>query len=252
MSRHASVPDLVDEFLQSLRVEAGASPLTVSAYRRDLRRLAAFLARRHRSLETARPDDLVAHLGSLQARGLGPRTRARQIAAIRGLYRFARAAGRLADDPGALLESPRMPRRLPRALSRADAQALVEAPGGDGPRGLRDRAILELLYGCGLRASEIVGLRPGDLDLHGQFLVCQGKGARQRLVPIGGEARQALRAYLEHARPALVGPRDPDTLFVNHRGRRLRVSHRRDRAQPAGRGVLSQPLNERPTRRRGE
>jgi len=221
MSRHASVPDLVDEFLQSLRVEAGASPLTVSAYRRDLRRLAAFLARRHRSLETARPDDLVAHLGSLQARGLGPRTRARQIAAIRGLYRFARAAGRLADDPGALLESPRMPRRLPRALSRADAQALVEAPGGDGPRGLRDRAILELLYGCGLRASEIVGLRPGDLDLHGQFLVCQGKGARQRLVPIGGEARQALRAYLEHARPALVGPRDPDTLFVNHRGRRL-------------------------------
>jgi integrase/recombinase XerD len=221
MSRHASVPDLVDEFLQSLRVEAGASPLTVSAYRRDLRRLAAFLASRHESLETARPDDLAAHLGALYARGLGPRTRARQLAAIRGFYRFARATGRLADDPGALLRSPRLPRRLPRALSRADAQALVEAPEGDGPRGLRDRAILELLYGCGLRASEIVGLRPGDLDLHGQFLVCQGKGSRQRLVPIGGAARQALQAYLEHARPTLVGRRDADTLFVNHRGRRL-------------------------------
>jgi integrase/recombinase XerD len=221
MRGHAPRPDLVDEFLQSLRVEDGASPLTVSAYRRDLRRLAAFLVTRHRALETARPADLVAHLGALHARGLGPRTRARQIAAIRGLYRFARAAGRIADDPAALLESPRLPRRLPRALSRADARALVEAPGGDGPRGLRDRAILELLYGSGLRASEIVGLRPGDLDLHGQFLICHGKGSRQRLVPVGGEARKALRAYLEHARPVLVRRRDPDTLFVNHRGRPL-------------------------------
>jgi len=221
MRGHAPAPDLVDEFLQSLRVEDGASPLTVSAYRRDLCRLAAFLVTRDRALETARPTDLVAHLGALHARGLGPRTRARQIAAIRGLYRFARAAGRIADDPAALLESPRLPRRLPRALSRADAQALVEAPGGDGPRGLRDRAILELLYGSGLRASEIVGLRPGDLDLHGQFLICHGKGSRQRLVPVGGEARKALRAYLEHARPVLVRRRDPDTLFVNHRGRPL-------------------------------
>jgi integrase/recombinase XerD len=221
MRGHGPAPDLVDEFLQSLRVEEGASPLTVSAYRRDLRRLAAFLVARDRALETARPADLVAHLGALHARGLGPRTRARQIAAIRGFYRFARAAGRVADDPAALLESPRLPRRLPRALSRADAQALVEAPGGDGPRGLRDRAILELLYGSGLRASEIVGLRPGDLDLHGQFLVCHGKGSRQRLVPVGGEARKALRAYLEHARPVLVRRRDPDTLFVNHRGRPL-------------------------------
>jgi integrase/recombinase XerD len=218
MRGHGPAPDLVDEFLQSLRVEEGASPLTVSAYRRDLRRLAAFLVARDRALETARPADLVAHLGALHARGLGPRTRARQIAAIRGFYRFARAAGRVADDPAALLESPRLPRRLPRALSRADAQALVEAPGGDGPRGLRDRAILELLYGSGLRASEIVGLRPGDLDLHGQFLVCHGKGSRQRLVPVGGEARKALRAYMEHARPILVRRRDPDTLFVNHRG----------------------------------
>jgi integrase/recombinase XerD len=221
MRGHGPAPDLVDEFLQSLRVEEGASPLTVSAYRRDLRRLAAFLVARDRALETARPADLVAHLGALHARGLGPRTRARQIAAIRGLYRFARAAGRIADDPAALLESPRLPRRLPRALSRADARALVEAPKGDGPRGLRDRAILELLYGSGLRASEIVGLRPGDLDLHGQFLVCHGKGSRQRLVPVGGEARKALRAYLEHARPVLVRRRDPDTLFVNHRGRPL-------------------------------
>jgi len=165
MTGHAHGRDLVDEFLQSLQVEEGASPLTVSAYRRDLRRLAAFLASRRRTLETARPTDLVAHLGALHARGLGPRTLARQIAAVRGLYRFARASRRIADDPAALLESPRLPRRLPRALSRADARALVEAAAGDAPRALRDRAILELLYASGLRVSEVVGLDVASVDL---------------------------------------------------------------------------------------
>jgi integrase/recombinase XerD len=221
MTGHGHGRDLVDEFLQSLQVEEGASPLTVAAYRRDLRRLAAFLASRRRTLEAARPADLVAHLGALHARGLGPRTRARQIAAIRGLYRFARASGRVADDPAALLEGPRLPRRLPRALSRADAQTLVEAASGEAPRALRDRAILEMLYGSGLRASEVVGLRPSDLDLHGQFVVCQGKGSRQRLVPVGGEARRALREYLARGRPTLVRGRDPGTLFVNQHGRPL-------------------------------
>lgn len=208
----------MDEFLQGLRVEEGASPLTVSAYRRDLRRLARFLVSRRRTLETTRPADLTAHLATLHAAGLGPRSLARHIAAIRGLYRFARAAGRLAADPAALLESPRPPRRLPRALSRADAAALVESVAGETPRALRDRALLELLYGSGLRASEIVGLRPGDLDLHGQFLICRGKGSRQRLVPVGARARQALEAYLERGRRSLVPGSDPGTVFVNHRG----------------------------------
>jgi integrase/recombinase XerD len=211
----------VDEFLESLRVEDGAAALTVSAYRRDLRRLAAFVSARRRTLETARPADLVDYLAALQSRGLGPRTLGRQLAAIRGLYRFARATGQRRDDPAALLESPRLPRRLPRALSRADAAALVEAAGAETPRGLRDRALLELLYGAGLRASEVVGLRPGDLDLHGQFLLCQGKGSRQRLVPLGGAARRALAAYLERGRPALLRRSDPGRLFLNHRGRPL-------------------------------
>ncbi len=221
MRRDGDTGDLVGEFLESLRVEEGAAALTVAAYRRDLRRLAAFLAARRRTPETARPADLAAHLGALHARGLGPRTLARHVSALRGLYRFARAAGRRPDDPAALLESPRPPRRLPRALSRADAAALVEAAGDESPRGLRDRALLELLYGAGLRASETVGLRPGDLDLHGQFVVCQGKGGRQRLVPLGGAARRALDAYLARGRPALVRARDPGRLFVNHRGRPL-------------------------------
>ncbi len=212
---------LVDEFLERLRVEEGASPLTVSAYRRDLRRLAAFLVSRRRSLETARPTDLAAHLAALHGAGLGPRSLARTLAAVRGLYRHARAAGRLGRDPAALLETPRLPRRLPRALSRADARALVEGVDGAEPRALRDRALLELLYGSGLRASELVGLTPGDLDLHGQFLVCRGKRDRQRLVPLGAQARRALVAYLERGRPALVGEAEPGAVFVNRRGRPL-------------------------------
>lgn len=215
------LPGLVGEFLENLRVEEGTSPLTVSAYRRDLLRLTEFLASRRRTLEMARPTDLVAHLDGLRTRGLSARSLARQLAATRGLFRFARAAGRRPDDPAALLETPRLPRRLPRALSKADARALVEAAGGDRPRPLRDRALLELLYGSGLRASELVGLRPGDLDLNAQFLVCLGKGDRQRMVPIGVEARRALAAYLERARPALLRGADPGTLFVNHRGRPL-------------------------------
>jgi integrase/recombinase XerD len=213
--------DIVDEYLQSLRVEEGAAPLTVSAYRRDLRRLVGFLASRRRTPEAARPADLVAHLATLHGAGLGPRTLARHIAAIRGFYRFARAGARLAHDPAALLEAPRTPRRLPRALSRADAESLVEGAGGRAAHELRDRAVLELLYGSGLRASEVVGLRVADLDLHGQFLVCQGKGSRQRLVPVGGKARAAVRDYLDHGRPALLRGADPGTLFVSRRGRPL-------------------------------
>jgi integrase/recombinase XerD len=209
---------LVEEFLERLRVENGSSALTIAAYRRDLARLLGFLRTRRRTIETARPDDLVAHLEALRRGGRGPRTLARGLAAVRGLYRFGRAAGILRNDPAALLDTPRLPRRLPRALSRPDATALVESPGDDGPRAWRDRAMLELLYGSGLRASELVGLRPADVDLSAQILVCRGKRDRQRLVPVGDAARRALKVYLERARPRLVRGADPGVLFVNTRG----------------------------------
>ena len=212
---------LVEEFLERLRVEDGSSALTISAYRRDLSRLAGFLRTRRRTLETARPDDLVAHLDALRRLGRSPRTLARGLAAVRGLYRFGRRAGMLRENPAALLETPRLPRRLPRALSKPDATALVESPGDRDPRAWRDRAMLELLYGSGLRASELVGLRPADVDLQAQFLVCRGKRDRQRMVPIGDAARRALATYLERARPRLVRGADPGVLFVNARGRAL-------------------------------
>ena len=214
-------PPLVDEFLERLRVEDGSSPLTIAAYRRDLRRLVDFLRARRRTLETARPDDLVAHLEALRRNGLGPRSLARGLAAMRGLYKFGRSANLVRENPAALLETPRLPRRLPRALSKRDATALVESPGDAGLLAWRDRAMLELLYGSGLRASELVGLRPADVDLQAQILVCRGKRDRQRMVPIGDAARRALSTYLERARPRLVRGADPGVLFVNTRGRRL-------------------------------
>ena len=206
---------LVDEFLERLRVEHGSSALTIDAYRRDLDRLVAFLRTRRRTIQTARRDDLVAHLEALRKDGLSARTLARSLAAVRGLYRFGREAGLLRDDPAALLDTPRLPRRLPRALSKPDAAALVEAPGDETPRAWRDRAMLELLYGSGLRASELVGLRPADVDLSAQILTCRGKRDRQRVVPIGDAARRALTAYLERARPRLVRGADPGVLFVS-------------------------------------
>jgi integrase/recombinase XerD len=209
---------LVDEFLERLRVEDGSSALTIAAYRRDLARLAAFLRTRRRTLETARPDDLVAHLETLRRAGRSPRTLARGLAAIRGLYRFGRSSGIVRDDPAALLDTPRLPRRLPRALSKPDAQALVESPRDEHPRAWRDRAILELLYGGGLRASELVGLRPADVDLAAQLVRCRGKRDRQRLVPIGDAARRALATYVERGRPRLLRRADPGVLFVNARG----------------------------------
>jgi integrase/recombinase XerD len=217
----ADAGHVVEEFLSRLRVEDGCSPLTIAAYRGDLARLGAFLRSRGRTFRSARPDDLVGHLEALRRAGRSPRSLARALAAFRGLYRFGRSAGLLDDDPAALLETPRLPRRLPRALSKADASSLVEAPVGGTPQAVRDRTILELLYGSGLRASELVGLRPGDVDLQAQLLVCSGKRSRQRLVPLGDAARRAIETYLADARPRLVRGADPGVLFVSARGRAL-------------------------------
>ena len=177
-----------------------------------------FLRTRRRTFETARPDDLVAHLEALRRAGRSPRTLARGLAAIRGLYRFGRAPG----SSGPIrrrCSTPRGSRDGSRGRSRRRTpRALVESPGRRSPRAWRDRAILELLYGSGLRASELVGLRPADVDLQAQILICRGKRDRQRVVPIGDAARRALATYMERARPAWSAARDPGVLFVNARG----------------------------------
>lgn len=206
----------IDEFLGSLQVERGASLNTLQAYRRDLTGFERFLAREQRGLDHVTVTDLSRYLGTLRRRGLGSRSIARHLSTVRGLYRFLVDAGRVARDPTEHLDSPRPARRLPRTLSVEDAAALVEAPDLTRPDGLRDRALLELLYGCGLRASEALGLRVEDVNGAAGYVMVTGKGNRQRLVPVGAQALEWVRRYVG-VRPRLVR-RDGAPLFLNRLG----------------------------------
>jgi integrase/recombinase XerD len=213
--------DRAAEFLETLQAERGASHNTLAAYRRDLESYRAFLARERRRVEDAGAADLSRHLAALRQRGLGSRSVARHLSAIRGLYRFLLAAGAVARDPTEHLENPRPPRRLPRTLSPEDVAALIESPDGTRPDGLRDRALLELLYACGLRASEALALRLDDVNFQAGYVTATGKGDRQRLVPMGAQAMHWLKLYLRTARPRFVRRADPGVLFLNRTGRPL-------------------------------
>jgi integrase/recombinase XerD len=215
-----SSPDIEPrrEFLETLQTEQGASRHTVMAYGRDLDAFGRFLATRKRRLLDVEPDDIVTFLAVLRRSGLAPASIARRVSAVRSLYRFLVRTGRLSRDPAEPVEAPPAVRRLPRALSRQHAAALVEAPDTSRLDGLRDRALLELLYATGMRASECLGLRLEDVNLTAGYLVCTGKRSRQRLVPIGGPALQWLRTYLTTVRPGWTGQRDAGTVFVNRSG----------------------------------
>ncbi|MBI4589362.1 MAG: site-specific tyrosine recombinase XerD [Candidatus Rokubacteria bacterium] len=213
--------DPVAEYLEALQTEQGASPNTVSAYRRDLTGFARFLRRNDLEIGRAGADQVAHHLLTLRRQGLGPRSIARHLSAVRGLYRFLVREGRIRLDPTEHLEAPRPPRRLPRTLSPKEAAALVESPPAEDPIGVRDRALLELLYATGMRASECLALRIEDVNLAAGYVVCTGKGDRQRLVPVGAPALRWVKAYLSGARGALVRGGDPGTLFVNRAGRTL-------------------------------
>jgi integrase/recombinase XerD len=208
---------LIDEYLGSLQVERGAAQNTLAAYRRDLKGFESFLARDHRTIADVGVTDLSRYLGALRRRGLGSRSIARHLSAVRGLYRFLLDAGRVSRDPTQHLDSPRPTRRLPRTLSMADAAALVEAPDTTRPDGLRDRALLELLYACGLRASEALGLRIEDVNFTAGYVIVIGKGDRQRLVPAGARALDWVRRYLTTIRPRQVR-RECPALFLNRSG----------------------------------
>jgi len=202
----------VDSFL-ALSVTRLA-PRTVDAYRRDLADLAAFL---HGSPAGATHDQLAAYLASLRARGLASTTVARRVAALRSFYRHQMLLGMRSDNPAAELELPRRARTLPRTLSPGEAERLIEAATGTTPRSLRDRALVELLYGAGLRVSEAVGLDRAAVDLDRRLVRCFGKGSKERVVPIGREAVESLRRYLGRGRPYLDRRHRPE-LFLNAQG----------------------------------
>jgi len=212
----------LDDFLSMLSAERNASRHTLDAYRRDVRDFFDLLHRRRVTPATARPDDVVAWLEHQRKSGRKASTVARRMAALRGFYAHLLRERVLSRDPTEHIEQPRLSRPLPRTLSREAVAALVESPDVTTPRGLRDRALLELLYASGLRASECLALRVGDVNRTAGYLQAMGKGRKERLVPIGAEALAWLERYLTVGRPALLGRgRESPLIFVNPRGRAL-------------------------------
>ena len=201
----------VDEYLASLAVERGFSPATIDAYRRDLRQYRQHLGDAEPTLESI--DDFIMSMNLL-----APTTVARKIAAIRGYHRFLVAEGLRSDDPSGLIDAPRRPDSIPKALDVDACIRLVTAPDQSTAAGARNRAMLEVLYGTGARASEIVDLDLGSIDLDDATAILTGKGNKQRMVPLGGPAVESLRAWL--AARIELAPRE-DAVFVNLRGRRL-------------------------------
>jgi integrase/recombinase XerD len=210
----------VAEFLDSLRFERGLSPNTVSAYGHDLDALAGFLAERGSSPASASTADVDAYFDCVGGDGR-PTSVARRMAAVRGFYRFLMREERLAADPSAHLRSPRRGRPLPKVLSVAEVESILAQVRAAGAAGQRDLAMIELLYGCGLRASELVGLCEADVDPEGGLVRCLGKGSKERVVPLGSYAVAALEKYVNDGRRSLLRGRRLDELFVNARGRPL-------------------------------
>lgn len=198
-------------------MERGLSAATVAAYRADLEGFGRFLVERGREADRVARADLGQYLSALRRRGLTSRSASRALSAVRGFYAFAGAHLGFAEDPTADLTNPKTGLSLPKALSESEVEALLASPAASDPLGLRDRAMLELLYASGLRVSEIVGLPLDAIDANSGILRVRGKGGKERLVPFGASAARWLARYLDGARPALDRRRSPH-LFLTVRG----------------------------------
>jgi integrase/recombinase XerD len=213
---------LVLDFLAHLELERGLSRNTLNAYRTDLLQFGSFLAEHGADALSVGPGDVAEFLAELATgNGRSPCSAAtihRKAACLRSFYKHLRREGLVADDPTAALAAPRRSRKLPQVLNYAEVQKLLAAPRGSAPTALRDRALLEVMYACGLRASETIGLELSDVDLRRAFLRARGKGSKERLVPLGTKAVAAINSYLRGGRPKLVGERPEPKLFVNFRG----------------------------------
>jgi integrase/recombinase XerD len=220
-TRHLT--ELTLDFLAYLELERGLSRNTLEAYRSDLQQFGEFLGRKGIDPLAVATTDLQAFVSELATGGGGrapvaPATLQRKIACLRSFYRHLRREQILAFDPTSELRAPRARARLPKVLSRDEVQRLLSQPQGTSPAAMRDRALLETMYACGLRASEAITLELRQLDLEAGILRARGKGSKERIVPIGSKAIGSLRSYLDRARPRLVGVRDEPRVFVNVRG----------------------------------
>ena len=201
-------------FLNFCRIEKGLAANSVEAYRRDLERFRA-------SCGSGMPesaDELGRHVDSLYRSGLGSRSVARHLTTLRNFYRFLLREGRLASDPTEHLRAPRQWQNLPKFLGMKEVDALLESPDAATPKGLRDRAMLQLLYATGLRVTELCRIRQSEVDLEYMLVRIQGKGNKQRVIPMGVPAAKAIREYLDTGRPALLKRRTSPHLFVTARG----------------------------------
>ncbi len=210
-----------EAFVAHLALEDGLADNTLAAYDRDLRQAQTWLQARGVPLDQAQRPNLEAYLAHRLAHGGGARSAARLLSSLRRYYRFLLQAGHRRDDPSDGIPPPRLPRRLPETLSEEQVERLLTAPPVDTPLGLRDRAMLEVLYATGLRVSELVGLGLDQVRLAQGLVRVVGKGEVERLVPLGEEALHWLRRYLDEARPALLGGRLSEALFVTRRGRAM-------------------------------
>lgn len=208
----------VEAYLTHLTVERRLAVNTVDSYRRDLAMLAAFAAARGRAMAVLDRADLEGFVRDLMSEGRSPRSVARAIACYRSFYRFLVVDGRAEASPAAELRSPRAWKNLPRYLGVDEVDRLLAQPDVTSASGLRDRALIELMYATGMRVSELTGLRPADVNLEASYLTCTGKGDKQRIVPIGDEAVMWVGRYLRDARVHLLGKRTSTRLFVSARG----------------------------------
>jgi integrase/recombinase XerD len=208
---------VLERYLEALAVERGLSANTVAGYRNDLTRLGEALAKRGGDLFTAPAPALSGHLRDLRVQGLSPRSISRALSAIRGFYENLVVLGERADNPAVNLLPPRLGRTLPKVLSESQVEALLAAPDVSTPLGLRDRAMLELLYATGLRVSELVGLQLPQLRLDAGFLVAFGKGSKERIVPVGESAEDWVKRWLRDVRPQVARGRH-QAVFVNYAG----------------------------------
>ena len=209
----------ITAFLTHVKVEKGLASNTVSAYQRDLTKFAAFVQKRKLALEAVSRDDLVDFLASLYRQKLESKSVARNLVSLRNFFRFAVVQGLISNDPTLNLESPKIRRSLPGYLRLEEVERLLAQPDAKTPFGLRDRAMLEVLYSAGLRVSELVGLRVTDLDSKTGAVRCIGKGDKERIVPVGKKALSTVEHYVQEARPKLIGKaKGSPMLFVNRRG----------------------------------
>lgn len=211
----------LNEFLDYARVERGLARNTILAYRSDIAHFLAFLQKRSFAVPAGLRDGMIAYLLELQRMGLSAATVARRTAALKSFFGFLTRLDYLPDDPAAELSSPKLIQRLPRVLTPQEVERILTAPRPNTPAGLRDRAMLELAYASGLRVSELVGLDVDSVNLEAGYVRVFGKGARERVVPVGRAARQSLRDYLRRGRPILCGRCRGKALFLNRRGERM-------------------------------